>query len=213
MSKSLKFLAAVSVAVSAGLAICVFVPRVRNRVFTTSLWPWPLPWDTTERELALLKELAEPGDVLLESNLHGWQWILLSFLGTGTTWVHAALVDSDKRLLTVHKEAIEADWSLYREWRSTRLSLIRPPYKDDSRREAAINFARQKLGTPYDPSFKLHSGNCNGLVAEALKFAGIAVAPRKCWGRELYAPDCFLEIPDARLIWNSDCDRVKISGD
>lgn len=152
MLKSRELLASLTVAVSFGLAICLFVPRVRDKIFTTSLWPWPLPWDTTENELALLRELCEPGDVLLESNLHGWQWIALSFFETGTTWVHAALVDSNKHLLTVHKEAIESDWSLYREWRSTRLALIRPPYKDDSRREAAINFARQKLGTPYDPS-------------------------------------------------------------
>lgn len=213
MFKKRKLLATLAAAVSAGVAVCLFVPRVRDKVFTTSLWPWSLPWDTSDKELALLKELSEPGDVLLESNLHGWQWIALAFIGTGTTWVHAALVDRSKSLLTVHKEAIEADWSLYREWRSTRLALIRPPYRDDSQREAAINFARQRLGTPYDPSFQTQSGHCNGLVAEALKFSGIAVTPRKCWGRELYAPDCFLEIPAARLVWTTDRDRRKISSD
>lgn len=202
-------LTSLTLAVSAGLAVCLFVPRVRDKVFTTCLWPWSLPWDTTENELALLKELCEPGDVLLESNLHAWQWIVLSLFGTGTAWVHAALVDGNRSLLTVHKKAIEADWSLYREWRSTRLALIRPPYKDERSREAAIHFARQRLGTPYDPSFQSHSGNCNGLVAEALKCAGIAVTSRKCWGRELYAPDCFLEIPAAQLVWTSDRDRRK----
>ena len=120
-------LTSLTLAVSAGLAVCLFVPRVRDKVFTTCLWPWSLPWDTTENELALLKELCEPGDVLLESNLHAWQWIVLSLFGTGTAWVHAALVDGNRSLLTVHKKAIEADWGLYREWRSNRLALIRTP--------------------------------------------------------------------------------------
>lgn len=213
MSKSRKLIAAAVFTAAAGLALCLLEPRVRQRFFTTSLWPWPLPWDTSESELALLKELAEPGDILLESNLHGWQWIVLSLAGTGTTWVHAALVDNQKRLLTVHKEAIETEWSLYREWRSTRLALIRPPYKNDEQKHGAIDFARRNLGTPYDPSFRKHAGNCNGLVAEALTFAGIEVSPRKCWGRELYAPDCFFKIPEATLVWSSDRDRGKINDD
>lgn len=140
---------------------------------------------------------------MIESNLHGWQWIALCYAATGTTWVHAALVDGNKQLITVHKQAIEADWSIYLDWGSTRMALIRPPYENEFQRQEAIDFARAKVGTPYDASFTDHSGNCNGLVASALQHSGVPVETRHCMGRPIYPGDCFLHIPGARIIWES----------
>jgi hypothetical protein len=200
----LEFIAGSLAAFVAIASAVLFWPPARDKFFTTALWPWSLPWDTDEHELAAVKALAQPGDVLVESNLHGWQWIALCLATTRTSWVHAAIVDNNKQLLTVHKEALETDWSLYIEWRSTRLALIRPPYESESQKQAALSHARRSLGTPYDPSFKNHNGNCNGLVGNSLAQAGLPPETLSFLGRELYPANCFFELPGAQLIWSSD---------
>lgn len=188
----------------AALGCLLFVPPLRDRFFAAKLWPWGTPWDITSKQLEELRALAEPGDVLIESNLHGWQWMALCLATTGTSWVHAALVNENKNLLTVHKLAIEVDWSIYLEWGSTRLALIRPPYKNPTQLNKAIEFARSKLGTVYDPSFRDHAGNCNGLVGSALHEAGIEVQSKSCLGREIYPGDCFLRIPGMQVVWTNN---------
>jgi hypothetical protein len=188
---------------AAALGTVLFVPPVRDKFFTTKLWPWPLPWDVTADQIAHLRAIARPGDVVIESNLHGWQWMALCGATTGTTWVHAALVGENGKLLTVHKEAIEADWEIYLEWGSTRMALLRPMYASDAQRNQVLQHARSKLGTIYDASFSDHAGNCNGLVASSLLQAGIHVPSRNCFGKTVYAANCFLEIPGSQLVWES----------
>lgn len=202
-----KVLTTLTTLVGGSLAIALFVPPVRNKVFSTKLWPWRLPWDTNEEELAAIRRLSLPGDVLIESNLHGWQWMALSLATTRTSWVHAALVGDNQQILTVHKLAIKTDWDIYLDWGSTRLALIRPPYKNREQSQMAIDFVRGKLGTIYDPSFREHAGNCNGLVASALVHSGIDVEERTVCGRSLFTPDCFFKIPGAAVIWHSDKNR------
>lgn len=188
---------------AAALATVLFLPPVRDKFFTTKLWPWPLPWDVTPQQIEHLRQIAEPGDIVIESNLHGWQWVALCGATIGTTWVHAALVGDNGSLLTVHKEAIETDWDIYLGWGSTRIALIRPSYDSDEQRDQAIGYARTKLGTVYDASFADHAGNCNGLVASSLASVGIPVRSRKCFGKSIYAASCFLELPGAKVIWRS----------
>lgn len=197
-----------STAIGAGvLSTALFVPPVRDKIFSTKLWPWKLPWDTNEEELETIRHLSRPGDVLIESNLHGWQWMALSLATTGTSWVHSALIDEKKQILTVHKLAIQTDWKIYLDWGSTRLALIRPPYQNTEQSMAAIEYARSKIGTPYDPSFREHSGNCNGLVASALIHAGLPVEQRLVQSRHVFSPDCFFRIPGSKVVWHSDKDR------
>ena len=191
------------------VATALSVPPVRDKVFSTKLWPWKLPWDTHASELDTIRYLSEPGDIVIESNLHGWQWMALSLATTQTSWVHAALVDENKQIITVHKLVIETDWDIYLEWGSTRLALIRPTYENSEQPRLALDYARSKLGTLYDPSFREHSGNCNGLVASALVHAGLPVPERKVLGRNLFTPDCFFKIPGASVIWHSDKNRER----
>ncbi len=189
------------------LAAILLIPPARDRFFTTKLWPWRLPWDTNEDELAYLKSICVPGDIIVESNMHGPQWIALCTLTTGTTWVHAALVGNDKSLITVEKSAIETDFSIYLNWGSTRLAIIRPPYVDEAQAQRAIEYATSKLGTAYDASFRDPAGNCNGLVGSALLHSGIQIKTKRVFGKKIFAPDAFFQIPHARVIWLSDRDR------
>jgi hypothetical protein len=197
----------------AAIATALFVPPVRDKVFSTPLWPWKLPWDTSNSELRLLKELCRPGDIIVEANLHSWQWIALACALTRSNWVHAALVDEDLKLLTVNKLVIEADFDIYMEWKSTRLALVRPPYKDAAQAKKAIDYARSKVGTQYDPSFKDQAGNCTGLVASSLIHAGIPIPIMRSVGMNVYAADCFFKIPGAKIIWSTDKDRVRLVHD
>src|SRR5215475_59191 len=105
----------------AAVAAALFVPQVRDKVFTTALWPWRLPWDTNPSELRILRELCRQGDIIVEANMHSWQWVALACALTRSNWVHAALVDDNLNLLTVNKLVIEANFDIYLEWRSTRL--------------------------------------------------------------------------------------------
>lgn len=202
---SLRKLAGLGLLLGATLGLAVsaslFVPPVRNKVFSTKLWPWRTPFDTTEAELKYLRSIARPGDIVVESNLHGWQWMLLSKFMTGSSWVHAALVDENLELLTVHQVARKADWDIYLEWGSTSIALLRPPYSSEDCVTTAIEFARSKIGTAYDPSFRDHAGNCNGLVGSALAAGGVQVATKDCFGRSLYAPDCFFSIPEVDVVY------------
>lgn len=191
------------------LASVLFIPPARDKFFTTRLWPWPLPWDTNKDELDLIKSLSKPGDVIVESNLHGWQWVALCLATTKTAWVHAAIVDESKNLLTVEKEVIATGFDIYERWGSTRLCLIRPPYEDVHQVGRALSFAREALGTKYDASFTEETGNCNGLVASSLKQAGLQVHRRNCFGKSIYAPDCFFAMEGAEIIWLSDRDRTR----
>jgi hypothetical protein len=197
----------------AALATVLFVPPVRDKVFSTPMWPWRLPWDTSESELRMLRELCRPGDVIVEANLHSWQWIALACALTRSSWVHAALVDENLRLLTVNKVVVETDFDIYLGWKSTRLALVRPPYKDDAQAQKAIDYARGKIGTLYDPDFQDQAGNCTGLVATALIDAGIPVSAIQTIGKKVYAADSFFKIPGAKIVWSTDKNRVRLVRD
>lgn len=186
------------------LLTVLFVPPVRDRFFSVSLWPWQLPSEATAQQLKTARRLAKPGDVIIETNWHYWQWVGLSYVFTHSTWVHAALVDERGRLLTVAKKVSNLPFDTYLKWRSTRMALIRPPYKNAKQAERAIDYARSKLNMPYDPSFRYDHANCTGLVAESLRHAGIAVPGIKFFGRRIYSAESFLEIRGTRLIWSTD---------
>lgn len=184
----------------AALYTVLFVPPVRDRFFSTKMWPWPLPWDIKKDELERIKNLSRPGDILIESNLHGWQWIALCLATTGTSWVHAAIVAEDGNLITVEKEAIRTSFDIYLRWGSTRLALLRPDYESAEQINKVLTYAASKLGTSYDPSFNDPAGNCNGLVASSLLHGGLTVPTKKFLGKKIFAPDSFLHIDGIKVI-------------
>jgi len=186
------------------LAVLCFVPQVRDQFFTMNLWPWSLPSEVTQRQLKTMQSLARPGDVILETNMHYWQWVSLSEVFTGSSWVHSSLVDANGELLTVAGKVQELPISIYLKWRSTRIALVRPSYAGQQQIRRALAYGRSELGIPYDPSFYNANASCTGLVAESLKHAGIDVPSTTILGRKIYAARSFFCLPGARLIWTSD---------
>ncbi len=191
------------------IATIALVPSVRTKVFTTQLWPWPLPFDTNDDELNMLQELVEPGDIIVEANLHSWQWIALCTSTLGSSWVHTALVDDEKKLLTMDGVAVQTDFSIFKKWSSTRLAIIRPPYRDKKQRHTVIASVKKHLGSAYDHTFVNPNGYCNGLVGAALNAVGIPVKTVRTWGKDVYSAHNFFKIPNAIVVWNSDHHRPK----
>ena len=185
-------------------ASVLLVPPVRDNFFYTNLWPFPLKSELTAEQVRQVKELARPGDVLVEANMHYWQWVLLSAAGTGSTWVHTALVDDKGGLLSMNKEIKEMPITIYLDWHSTQLALVRPPYKNPESTARAIAYARSQIGIPFDPQFRIPSASCTGLVGESLKRADVPVPATERFGHTYYGAASFFQIPGAKVIWRSD---------
>jgi len=185
------------------LTLCFF-PPVRDSFFSMSLWPWPLPTDITQQQINTLQSLSRPGDVIVETNMHDWQWVGLSFIFTGSSWVHASLVDENGKLLTVASRVEELPISIYRKWHSTRVVLVRPTYSGQKQLRRALAYGHSELGIPYDPYFENPNASCTGIVAESLEHAGISVPSTTILGRKIYAARTFLCLPGIKIIWTSD---------
>jgi hypothetical protein len=187
------------------LLILLFVPPVRNAFYGSKLWPFATPWDVTPDQITELKRVVQPGDVIVERNLHSFHWMLLCLAGTGSSWVHAAIVDEDGKIVNMMVTVRKLDVSSYLHKQSTDMVLVRPPYRDSESVRQALNYAKSKLGTPFDPSFENQAGNCTGLIAGALESGGVHVRSRPIFllGKTVYPAAEFLKIPNARVIWRS----------
>jgi hypothetical protein len=197
------FCAAFAATVCLLVSCFLFIPPLRDWLFVTSLWPWRLPTEVTDKDISTVRSLSRPGDVLVESNMHFWQWVLLSYATTHTSWVHVSLVDDHGQAITVDEKATELPLSVYLKWHSTKLALVRPPYTNAKQIETAIQFARSKRNTPYDPGFNNIDASCTGLVGDSLRHAGITIAPMNVFGHRVYAADSFFHIPGAKLLWSN----------
>lgn len=168
------------------------------------MWPFPTPWDVTAQELDELKEIARPGDIIVERNIHSWQWMLLSQFFTGSNWVHVAVVDENKDIINMAKTVKREDLSTYLQKQSTDMRLVRPPYRSDADIAKVLKFARSKIGTKFDPDFQEQSANCTGLIASSLKAGGIEIPSRQAplFKRTIYSAEDILNMRGGRLVWS-----------
>ncbi len=201
---AIKIFAATCLILLFAIGCLLFFPPARDQFFSNSLWPWSLPCDITPSQLQVVKSLSRPGDVIVESNVHYPQWVTFCQIGAGTSWVHTSLVDTDGYLISVGKVTWRMPLSDYLTYRSTRLAVIRPPYKSLGQIQTVLEAARAKIGVPYDPSFQDPTGNCTGLVGESLKRGGITTRQIVSFGHIVYPPSAFFEIAGAKVIWSSD---------
>ena len=176
-----------------------------------SLWPWPLPGEVTPEQIEIVSNLAKPGDVIVESNAHCWQWVAVSYVFTGSTWVHASLVTEPGRMVTMEGKIIDLPLSEYVRWRSTRLAVVRPPYVSSGQMRSAIQYASSQKGLVYDPLFENVNGSCTGIVGEALTRVGVPVEQERILGHRIFPARAFFHIPGARIIYNTE-NQPKPSG-
>jgi hypothetical protein len=187
----------------AALGAVLFVPPVRDWVFSHKIWPLPLPWDLQPEQLQHMAQTIEPGDVIIERNLHSAHWMLFCKAATGSTWVHASIVDYDKKLINMFKVVRKEDLGTYLEKASTNIVVVRPPYAGDVERARALAFARSQLGVEFDPSFKTRAGNCVGLIGASLEAGGVHVNPRPAFGflRPVDTASNILRTEGMKVVW------------
>jgi hypothetical protein len=136
--------------------------------------------------------------------MHYWQWVALSHVFTGSTWVHASLVDNQKHIITMQGKIEVLPISIYGTWRSTKLALIRPPYASSDQVQKTIEAAQSHVGTPYDPWFRNPNASCTGIVGESLSKGGIPVHSIEILGRRIFGAGAFFDVPGARVVWTTD---------
>jgi len=150
----------------------------------------------------------QPGDVLLETNdeYPGWQVNAKLFLKSD--WVHAALyVGNDKIIDSTTERNGVAETTLKNFSNCHHLAVIRPSYKSEADRQAALQYARDKIGTPYDFDWNLSNNTlyCTEFVANALA-AGpnpIKIDTMKAVGQEMVSPRAFLENSELKTVWTT----------
>lgn len=178
---------------------------------------------TAENAKKILDSI-KPGDVLLETHNAYPNWQIMEKLTLGASHTHAALYEGlDEKGEPQLIEATTGDPSGAGVIRTnlksyfegpTRIAIVRPNYKSSSDREAALGYARDQLGKPYDAKFDFENDDefsCTELVSNALNSApnAIEVAKTKALGRNAVAPDSFMELPGAEVVYTDNSSFAK----
>lgn len=162
----------------------------------------------TPEQVAEIQQTLAPGDVILETNDEYPGWQLNAKLLLKSDWVHAALYVGNNTIVdsTTERNGV-APIQVEDFCHCHHLAIIRPEYKTDADLQAALKYAQDKTGTPYDFDWSLSNNTlyCTEFVADALA-AGpnpIHVATRKVLGQEMVSPQAFLQSPEMKTVWST----------
>ncbi|MCE1246994.1 MAG: hypothetical protein LWY06_10150 [Firmicutes bacterium] len=155
----------------------------------------------------------KPGDVILETNnaYPGWQILEKTVFNSDLT--HAAIYEGDGKFLEATtgdpsgKGVIRTDLREYLDGRIM-VEIIRPPYKSEEDKKAALDYARSQLGKPYDSAFNQETDKeqyCAELVQRALASMPnpIEVPITNFFGHKAVGPNAFQKIPGAETVYSS----------
>jgi hypothetical protein len=178
-----------------------------GRLLSTRLPTLPLR-NLNAAQCQAVKDLARPGDILLDSNYS----FLLPQIGNklffGSTWIHAAIYIGDGMLIDSGRRAHVAHLPLDKFLQTTGLAIYRPVYQSPADVAAMIQYAKECLGLPFNVSFDQNDPDalyCGQLVARALESMPhpITIEPRQVFGRKLLPPAAIAACPDIKCIWTS----------
>lgn len=197
------FITAILVAVLiVGVASVLLIAPVRDKFFNANVWPWPLSSDITPGEIRQVEAIARPGDVVVESNLHYWQWVALSRITTGSTWVHTSIVNYDGKLLTMDASDVKVSFKIFLEWKHT-VGTGKTDLQLERCSRTCLDMGPFAVGYTIRSSFKNPAGSCTGLVGTALQKGGISISQTVVSGHRIYSAEAFLHAPGSRIIWIS----------
>lgn len=157
-----------------------------------------------------IRQTLQPGDVLLETNDEYPGWQLNAKLFLKSDWVHAALYVGNGQIIdaTTERNGV-APIDLDRFAKCHHLAVIRPHYKTEQDRDAAVQYAHASIGVPYDYDWSLDNDTqyCTEFVANALK-AGpnpIEVPTMRVavTGQDMVSPNAFLESPEMHTVFTT----------
>lgn len=158
-----------------------------------------------EEEKQQILDKIQPGDVVLTYHSHRPNLGHLEYWATGTNYTHCALYEGHGRIIeTLGNEVLRSPF-VDRLSGPIKLSIVRPKYKNFKDRADVIKAARALVGTPYDARANNKDQSelyCSELIEVAMKKVDkdLDVPDVRFFGREVTAPDGFLQMSGAELI-------------
>ncbi|MDQ7827292.1 MAG: YiiX/YebB-like N1pC/P60 family cysteine hydrolase [Candidatus Eremiobacteraeota bacterium] len=177
-----------------------FTDRILNIRVPTTTQKFP------EDEKKKVLDLLQPGDIFLETNDAYPNWQVLEKIVFSSDYTHAAIYEGNGQLLEASSEVQRRDVNEYLNDRAN-IAIIRPPYKTEDDKKAALDYARAQLGKPYDDVFDQNDDSafyCVELVQKALKAMPnpIETPLTTFMGKPYVGPNAFQKIEGAQLVYN-----------
>ena len=166
----------------------------------------------SENERQKILNQLEAGDILLTSDKLFPAWELFATLLGSPNYSHAAIYEGKNNVIeatTFHPSGKGVACTAARLFLSGRktVCVIRPPYRSNDDKNAALFWIRQQIGKPFDFRFNRNDESamyCSKLVAKAMNIAGFTINIRRNFRREGYTPDAFLQISGANIIYRKN---------
>ncbi len=159
-----------------------------------------------------IMDVLKPGDIILETNDNRPAAKLLEKAAVGSDYTHASFYEGGGKFIEAnidHNSGYGVDRLELFERLKGRLSvkIIRPPYKSQEDVNAALDYARNQIGKPYD--FMLDNSTddrlyCSELIAKSLKAMPnkVYTPVARVFGQELIVPEDFGKIDGAEVVYD-----------
>lgn len=159
----------------------------------------------SEEEKQKILESLKPGDVILTYASHRPNLGHLEYLTTGANYTHCALYEGYGRIIETLGSEVMRSPLIDRLHGTIKVAVVRPPYKNFRDRGHVIREAKKLVGTPYDYKFDNKDASelyCSEFIEVAMKKVDpdLDVPDASFFGREITAPDAFLDMKGAKLI-------------
>lgn len=165
----------------------------------------------SEEEKQQILEKLQPGDILLTYVSKRPNLGHLEYWTTGSHYTHCALYEGHGRIIEALGDRVLRSPLIDRLDGPIKVAVVRPPYQSFKDRRLVVEEAKKLVGTEYDYRFdnseteKLY---CTEFIEVAMKKVDPAldVPDVSFLGRELTAPDGFLQMRGAQLVHDGQSD-------
>ncbi|CAN5501369.1 hypothetical protein BH10CYA1_BH10CYA1_39620 [soil metagenome] len=170
--------------------------------------PVPSEYYLSESSRDEVRGLLQPGDIFLESNnaFPGSQ--IAAKLLFGTDWIHAGIYIGENKVIDSGRKPCVALNELDQFLFTTDLAIYRPQYLGPEDQQAAIAFANNAVGKPFNITLDDthgHSFYCTQLIAEALLSMPhpIRLKHRHILWKSVVPPVALVRSAELDCIWSS----------
>lgn len=185
-----------------------WMTAVLNTRFPTATKIFP------KEEVDKIMERIQPGDVVMISDDSQFPWQVLVKTSFGSDYNHAAIYEGNGNIIHAdsgNPTGVGVVRFPLRDLLTSRqaVKIIRPDYKTPEDVKAALDFAREQLGKPFDGHFKYGDDSefyCSELVKRSLDQCPnkVEVPVQEKFGTKGVSPGAFDKIPGAETVYTSN---------